>query len=284
VIVNVHTLPDAFGPVAIVGGRGRMGAMFSALLKETSIECELIDIDTSRKDRDAVLSRVTTLLISVPINITVSVIEEIRPILRPGMLLVDLTSIKEQPLQAMLRYDGEVLALHPMFGSTQGGITGQTIVNCGGRIGPRATAFLEFLQQKGAKVHPLTAKRHDQLMAIVQGLNHFHAIACAHALGELGVAIEETIAVASPVYLLRMQLIGRILAQDPGLYADILLHNSSVPRALETFISSCSEFQEAIVKGSREECIEFFNRAASVFGDYKEVALTESNALLDKAR
>ena len=260
-----------------------MGTMFSALLKEASIECESIDIDTSRKDRDAMILRVSTILISVPINTTLSVIEEIRPNLRPGMLLADLTSIKEKPLQAMLPYDGEVLALHPLFGQTPGGIEGQTIVNCGGRIGPRATALLEFLQQKGAKIHPLTAKRHDELMAIVQGLNHFHVIACAHALGELGVSVEETIEVASPVYLLRMQLIGRILAQDPGLYADILLQNPSVPRALEAFIASCSEFQEAIVKGSREECIAFFNRAASVFKDYREVALRESDELLSKA-
>jgi len=257
-----------------------MGAFFADLFREAKIPCEIIEVDTDAARRQQLLNQARAVIVSVPIASTAACINELIPVLHPEALLADLTSVKQAPLEAMMKHSGEVLALHPMFGPGKNGIKGQTVAVCGGRLDSRAEALLQFLREAGAVLHELTASRHDQLMAVVQGMNHFHSIAFAHALGELGIPVQETIDVASPVYLLRMQLMGRILAQDAGLYADILLQNPSVPAALNAFAGSCAEFMQAISSGSREQCVEFFERAARSFGSYCEIALEESDEIL----
>lgn len=275
-------IPDdiEFGRVAIVGGRGRMGSFFATLFAQCQISCDIIEADTSDELRRSLLANAATVIVSVPISSTVSVIEELIPHITADSLLVDLTSVKERPLGAMMAHAGEVLGLHPMFAPGERGLEGQMIVVCPGRTGKRASVLLTLFSSLGAVMKELSAAKHDQLMAIVQGLNHFHSIAFAHALNALEIPVEETIEVASPVYLLRMQLMGRILAQDPRLYAEIQLCNPYVPRALAAFHDSSEKFMSAISSGSLERCIEFFTEAASSFGNYRQTALRESDQLL----
>ena len=55
--------------------------------------------------------------LSVPIHRTEEIIREIGPAVRKGGLLMDLTSLKKAPVEAMLKYSGaEVLGVHPLFG------------------------------------------------------------------------------------------------------------------------------------------------------------------------
>lgn len=268
------------GPVAIIGGAGRMGRFFSQLFIEAQIPCHEIEISTPDIERAKILKDATVVIVSVPISITCQVLEEVLPLLSADCLLADLTSVKELPLRAMIKHSGEVLGLHPMFAPSPRGLTDQTVIVCEGRAGPIGKQLCHFIASRGARLKFLSAARHDQLMAIVQGLNHFHSIVFAHALGSLGIPVEDTIDVASPVYLLRMQLMGRILAQDPQLYADIQLYNPYGVEALKAFHASSEEFMEAILSGSSARCMEFFSSAAESFGAYRDTAQTESDALL----
>lgn len=258
-----------------------MGRFFKEFLESSRYDVHVIESDTDPKVRKDLLKDARTVIVSVPIPLTESVIEQLLPDLNTGALLIDLTSLKAKPLQAMLKHSGEVLALHPMFAPSPQGITGQTIVDCGGRIGSLAAEFRDLLTQNGVHLCQMGAKQHDELMAVVQGMNHFHSIAFAHAVGKLGVSIEDTISVASPVYLARIQMMGRILAQDAGLYADILLQNQDSLAALRAFMNSCQELLDAVSSGSRERCIEFFQGAATSFGDYRYTALQESEDILE---
>jgi prephenate dehydrogenase len=156
---------------------------------------------------------------------------------------MDITSLKVKPLSAMMNHRGEVLGLHPMCAPAPQGLAGQPVVACRGRTGPASELFLEMLRSLGARVIEMDAERHDRLMAVVQGLNHFYSIVFAHALKSLGVSAEDTMEVASPVYELKMHLIGRILAENPELYVDIERENPYVPEALNTYLNSLQRFK-----------------------------------------
>ena len=67
------------------------------------------------------------------------------------------------------------------------------------------------------------------MMAVVQGLTHFVTLCMADSIRRLGVDIEKTEAFTSPVYQIELSLVGRLLSQDPALYADILQQNPFVP-------------------------------------------------------
>ena len=239
-----------------------------------------VDRDTAPAKRAQVLREARTIIFAVPISTTVEIINDTLPLLAPESLVVDITSLKVKPLTAMMHHPGEVLGLHPMCAPNPLGLTGQPIVACRGRSGPSSEIFLAIMRNLGARIIEMPAEQHDRLMAVVQGLNHFYSIVFAHALKRLGVSAEDTMKVASPVYELRMQLIGRILAQSPELYADIERENPYVPEALQAYLSSLQQFKDAIEHGSREDCIRFFTEAARSFGPYRYEALERSNTVL----
>jgi prephenate dehydrogenase len=273
-------LIQTLSPIAIIGALGTMGAWFATLLRDAGLTIHEIDQTTEAERRCRILQDSSCVLFSVPIAKTVAIIGETIPNVASDTLLIDITSLKVRPLEAMLQHHGEVLGLHPMCAPTPAGLLNQPVVACPGRDGPKGALFRSLLQQLGANLIDMTAERHDQLMAVVQGLHHFNSIVFAHTLRTLGVSAEETINIASPVYELRMQLIGRILAQNPELYVDIELENPHVPTALRAYAQSMETFRQAIDSGSREACLEFFAEAAHAFGPYRYQALKQSDKIL----
>ncbi|MBK1992501.1 prephenate dehydrogenase/arogenate dehydrogenase family protein, partial [Campylobacter sp. 2018MI35] len=88
-------------------------------------------------------------IVSVPIHVTEQVIAKL-PRLPSDCILVDLASVKNGPLQAMLAaHDGPVVGLHPMFGPDSGSLAKQVVVWCDGRQPEAYQWFLEQIQVWG---------------------------------------------------------------------------------------------------------------------------------------
>jgi prephenate dehydrogenase len=62
--------------------------------------------------------------------------------------------------------------------------------------------------------------------------------------------IEATREFTSPVYQIELSLVGRLLSQDPDLYADILQQNPAVPEVLEACRASAADL--AAIVGSHD--------------------------------
>ena len=78
-------------------------------------------------------------LINVPIRNTEQMIRDIGPLMDKGQLLVDNTSIKTQPVAAMLQATGpgvEVLGMHTVFGPNAASLHGQNVVFTGSGTQP----------------------------------------------------------------------------------------------------------------------------------------------------
>ena len=143
-------------------------------------------------------------------------------------ILVDLASVKNGPLQAMLAaHDGPVLGLHPMFGPDSGNTAKQVVVWCDGRKPEAYQWFLEQIQVWGARLHRISAVEHDQNMAFIQALRHFATFAYGLHLAEENVQLEQLLALSSPIYRLELAMVGRLFAQDPQLYADIIMSSEN---------------------------------------------------------
>ncbi len=269
-----------FSPIAIVGAAGAMGRWFTQMFRETGAVVHEIDVDTPETLYQRLLKESQTVLFTVPISCTQSAIEDLLPYINASAIVCDLTSIKAVSFDTMLRHPGEVIGIHPMCAPSDRGLDGQVVVWCEGRAGYLSAELLEWFCGQKASVTKMTPERHDALMAVVQGLTHFQSIVFAHALGTLGISPEETMTVASPIYALRMQLMGRILAQNPQLYIDIERHNPYVPQALDALRASALKFQQAIVGGPESQCIEFFKEAADALGAFAPEARKVSDSLL----
>jgi prephenate dehydrogenase len=118
-------------------------------------------------------------VLCVPISAIEAVCRRLRPLLSKGQLVLDTCSVKEKPLQSMMRIlpgSVEVLGTHPLFGpdSARSGIRGFRIVLCQARC-ERIGKVREYLQQLGLEVIRTTAAKHDREMAKSQALFHFLA-------------------------------------------------------------------------------------------------------------
>jgi prephenate dehydrogenase len=102
--------------IGIIGGTGGIGKWFAHFFQKEGFEVQV----TGRKTGLAlpVLTRQCPIIIvSVPIKATVEVIEQVGPLMPEKSLLMDFTSLKEEPVKAMLRSSCcEVIGLHPLFG------------------------------------------------------------------------------------------------------------------------------------------------------------------------
>lgn len=113
------TLCPSLRPVVIVGGGGQMGRLFEKMLTLSGYQVRILEQHDWDRAAD-IVADAGMVIVSVPIHVTEQVIGKLPP-LPKDCILVDLASVKNGPLQAMLAaHDGPVLGLHPMFGPDSG--------------------------------------------------------------------------------------------------------------------------------------------------------------------
>jgi prephenate dehydrogenase len=265
----------------IIGGTGRMGRLFTPVFERAGYEV-LVSGRTTALTNEQLAERCELVIVSVPIHDTVRVIDEIAPLLSPGQLLCDFTSLKVKPVEAMLKSKADVIGLHPMFGPTVSSLHHQTIIVCPARASKgELTGLLSVFRAEGAECTLTSPEEHDRMMAVVQGLTHFVTLCMADTVRRLGVDIEKTLTFTSPVYQIELSLVGRLLSQDPALYADILQQNPFVPDVLAACRDSAAELSSIV--GSRDPALfrQFFEQDSRHLGAYCDEGQAITDALIE---
>ena len=265
----------------IIGGTGKMGRLFVPVFERAGYEV-LVSGRSSSLTSEDIARQCDLVIISVPIRNTVRVISRIAPILRPGQVLCDFTSIKVKPVEAMLRSAADVVGLHPMFGPTVRSLKSQTIIVCPARIDDKKLQDLvAIFRNEGARCTITTPEDHDRMMAVVQGLTHYVTLCMAESIRRLGIDIETTQEFTSPVYQIELSLIGRLLSQDPELYADILQQNPYVPGVLAACRESAADLAGLVSQKDAAGFREFFEENSRHLGSYCQKGQKMTDTLID---
>lgn len=265
----------------IIGGTGKMGRLFVPIFERAGYEVIVSGRSTSLSAAD-LAERCELVIVSVPIRDTVRVIEEIAPIVTKDQLLCDFTSLKVKPVEAMLKSKADVIGLHPMFGPTVKSLKGQTIIVCPARAEEtHLHSLLSIFRSEGATCTLTTPEQHDRMMAVVQGLTHYMTLCMADTVRRLKIDIKKTADFTSPVYQIELSVIGRLLAQDPGLYADILQMNPYVPEVIAACRESAGELAGIIAAQDKGLFRAFFEQDSRHFGEACEEGLAMTDALIE---
>lgn len=269
-------------PVVIIGGRGQMGRLFDKMLTLSGYQVRILDKeDWSRAD--VLLADAGMVIISVPMHLTVSAIEQL-PTLPEDCILLDLASVKNVPLQAMLAaHNGPVLGLHPMFGPDSGSLAKQVVVYCEGRQPEAYQWLLEQIRIWGVRLLHSSAVEHDKNMSFIQALKHFTTFVYGMHLNEENVDLEQLLALSSPIYRLELVMIGRLFAQDPQLYADIIMASEGNFALIKRYYQRFGAAIGLLEQGDKQEFIAHFKKIGLWFGNYAERFLAESCVLLRQA-
>lgn len=202
--------------------------------------------------------------------------------MKPDSAIMDLTSIKETPVAAMLKGKYEVMGMHPMFGNSNP-ISGQTIILCPTKKSGKWSKWIEeFFKKNNVKIQKLAPREHDKIMNIAQGLIHFTEITFADALRRCKMPVEELFRYTGKASELKIQLAARILAQDADLYGNIQIENPYALKSLNEYKKSIDELIKIVKNKDSKAFKRYFDKNKKYFGKYKEEAFRDSSILIDK--
>jgi chorismate mutase/prephenate dehydrogenase len=268
--------------VVIIGGAGQLGSIFVDLFKRSNYQVTVLEQE-DWPNSDSILNNASLVIVAVPICHTLTVIEKLTN-LPDDCILADVTSVKSAALQAMLTvHQGPVVGLHPMFGPEVTSLLKQTIIACDGRYSEKYHWIFEQFRVWGAKIYPVQASEHDQAMSIVQVMRHFSTIAYGSHLMNENVDLAKLIDMSSPIYRLELMMVGRLFAQNPVLYTDIIFANKDNIAMMKRFAHNFLDLLTRVEQGDKQGFINEFSQVSQWFGYYADIFLKESQLLLQKA-
>jgi chorismate mutase/prephenate dehydrogenase len=270
---------DAPRRLLIVGGRGKMGALFARLFAERGHAVDVLE--RGEPLEPARIEAADVVIVSVPMSEAERVTAALAPLVRDDALLCDVNSLKVGVCRALAACRGEALGTHPMFGPTVGSLRRQKIVLCPVREGPQSAWLAAELGHMGAELVRTDPASHDATMAIVQVLTHFGILAMGRALCRSGVPLAETLRFMSPIYRLEVAMIGRLFSQDPALYQEILMANPRGEAMRALLVQEAGALAERIAAGDRAGFQRSFQEVRAYFADFADEAMALSDHIID---
>lgn len=265
-----------------IGGEGGMGRLYKRIADQTGHHTYSID-KKNWHELEEIAPNLDMVIVTVPINVTESVIERLAGRLKKETILADFTSNKSDPIQAMLAaHEGPVIGLHPMHGPDVQNLSKQLMVFCDAREGEKANWFKEQCELWGMRVIEADPEKHDHVMHLVQGLRHFVALLHGSFMEEYDLKPADMLDYSSPIYRAELMMTGRIFAQDAELYADIVFANKERRDLLIQFFKHHQKLARLVEENDREGFIKEFEGVTDFFGKFATQALTESGYLINR--
>lgn len=272
--------------MAIVG-LGLMGGSLAMALKEKNICREVTTlvrrdaaarealvtgvVDEAATDPAQALPQADLVIFSTPVRIIIRQLAELVPYYKPGAVITDMGSTKQEIVRAMAALPPEVhpLGSHPMCGKEQTGLAvaeadlyenAPWILTPLARTPPDAVHLVQELAEAiGAKPRFLAADRHDTLVAAISHLPYTMAAALVLAAQDLSQDDPAVWDVAASGF----RDTSRVAASDVTMMLDILLTNrAAIGHMLALAQRQLNEFAQALTAGDEETLRRLMTQAA----------------------
>ncbi len=272
--------------IGIVGSAGAYGrwlrAFFAQRMGLRVLGHDPADVDSDSPDD--LLASADVLVFSAPIRSTPALIDQYvheSAGREAGRLWLDVTSIKQAPVAAMMRSQAEVVGLHPMTAPPKAPtLKGRVVVVSEARVEHWAPWLASLYAALEGEFVQATPERHDRVMSLVQAMVHASHLAQAGVLrgyaAELG-GIEGLMPYRSASFELDAAIAARILSLNPAIYEDIQFGNPHAGEVLDRLLEELSELRDLVARGGDEARARFrerFLREREAFGSR---ALEEGN-------
>lgn len=268
--------------VVVIGGAGVLGRIFVDMFRRSGYTVQTLEQNDWPK-AEQIFDGAGLVMVAVPIKLTEQVVAKLVN-LPKNCVLVDITSTKQKPLTAMLQaHAGPVVGLHPMFGPDVASLVKQVVVVCHGRDERQYEWLLQQMRIWGAVLQHTSAQEHDDAMVFIQVMRHFTSFVFGAHLAAENPPLEQLISLSSPIYRLELAMVGRLFAQDPVLYADIIFNNKDSIAVLTSFRDRFDQALELLKQDNKAEFIKQFFKIGAWFGSYSKQSLVDSKKLLLKA-
>jgi len=260
--------------IAIIGA-GKMGVWFAKFCKDNGEEVILADRNEAKlarlgaelgvetADFATAIQKADNVMICVSINAFEDVVKKIAPNIREGQIVIDICSVKEQPVKIMHQHikKGLVLGTHPVFGPGSKGVKHKAYILTPTNAEEQTFAekYKTWLEKVGARVFIMSPKKHDELMSIVLGLPHFLGLVACDTLLEQP-DFTQTKKVAGTTYRMLLTLAEATALETPDLYASLQMTLPELGKIEDLFIAKAQEWLDLIKKKDSRAIIDRMDR------------------------
>lgn len=248
------TLPDsAAGPrprIALIGHRGRMGTMLMRRWREAGYDVRGADRETgsaraSTRSAGSTANAIAPHALAeaarnaeivglcVPAGVLPALLADLRPLLDPGQVLFDITSVKVLPMEQMeAAHRGPVVGTHPLFGPEPAPDDLTVAVTPGHNANEEHLRLIERLYTAfGCRVFRTTPQEHDRGAAFVQGLNFISSAVYLASLAER----DDLLPFLTPSFRRRLEGARKLLIEDGDMFQGFTSANPMTKDAVHTF-------------------------------------------------
>jgi prephenate dehydrogenase len=269
----------------VAGGAGAVGGLVVDLLLGAGADVLVVDVaappvevaevcayvrgDVRAMDERLVaeMRRADIVVLALPEHVALAAVPALAPKMRPGGLLADTLSVKTGIVAALAAHAAhlEAVSLNPMFAPVLG-FDGRAVAAVVVQDGPRGRALLEAIGRRGGRVTEVDADEHDRVAAATQALTHATVLAFGLALDELGVAVEDVEALATPPHLTLLALLARIASGGPDTYWNVQADNPHARRARTALAAGVAALADTADHGTGGDFAALLGRARQALG------------------
>jgi prephenate dehydrogenase len=256
--------------MAIIGGAGKMGSWLAGFLQKEGHEIIVSDkhkteltvlsesLGIAETSSAKAMEEADIILLAVNIDNFEDAVREISPYVRSGQVILDITSIKEQPVDLMHKYlaKATILGTHPLFGPGAKDVASQNFVltPTNEKESMLAQQVMRYLQKHNARVTLMTPRKHDEMMAVVLGLAHFISIVAADTLAEIGKGSQFK-AIGGSTFRVLTTLVESVVSEDPELYATLQMKLPYVTEVEELFQMQAAKWAEIVKNKDKQNFV-----------------------------
>ena len=265
--------------IGIIGGSGKIGSTFRRAFEKLNLN--VIVSDESTKDQENLLiEKSDWIILCVPIDQTLDVINNIKSKIRNDQVFSDFTSVKS--IIKDVKFDFEFVSCHPLFGPLNT-IDGQNIITIPVSEGPYYKDIKEIFKKIGLNITEMNSiEEHDKYMSLIQGMTHFSHVCFTTAMKKLDLDFDKVMEICSPIYQSNISFSSRITGGDENLYTNIIMDNPANKEVLELYLETSKNLLEMVKNQNYDEFKSNFNDNREYLKNHISDMIEQSNFLIDK--
>lgn len=234
--------------VAIVGV-GKMGLWFcNYFSKKNNFNVSLYDkrkinLDLKKypynitvcKSLETCVRKADIVIVCVPTRITIAVVNKCIPIMKKGARIVEITSLKTDIFDYLLKIPDHLvpLSIHPMFGPGAKQLRDTKILIIPIRNKRKEQKLIKSLFNEAKTIVIKSPKYHDSLMAVILGMVYYVNLLLGVTLSNENIIFLKKF--SGPTFYLQTLLFESILTDNSSLISSLLADNKELLKYLKKF-------------------------------------------------
>ena len=267
--------------IGIIGGTGKMGSSFNKVL--TEIGYDVIISDENSKDQEkTILNTCDWIILTVPIDKTLSVYKSIKKKISINQVFSDFTSVKSILKNELKKSNYEIISCHPLFGPLNE-FKGQNIITIPVNKGEKYKYIKEIFNKIGLNTtEVISLKEHDKYMSLIQGMTHFSHVCFTTAMKKINPDLDKIMEICSPIYLSNIAFSSRITGGDENLYTNIIMDNPINEEVIKLYLETSKELYKMIEGKEYEKFKDNFKENRKYLKNHISKMIKQSDYLVNK--